>query len=91
MHLTHSSSTVIEAAQFGLQSVLTSPYGAELFGPLIASGMAQLQTGDVPVLASTLARLAATGSRQRESAPPVGATLDRLLADAAPVSGQRTA
>ena len=91
VHLTHSSSTVIEAAQFGLQSVLTSPYGAELFGPLIASGMAQLQTGDVPVLASTLARLAATGSRQRESAPPVGATLDRLLADAAPVSGQRTA
>ncbi len=55
VHMTHSSSTVIEAAQFGLRSALTTGYGAELFGPLLASGLAQLETGDTPALASTLA------------------------------------
>ena len=42
VHLTHSSSTVIEAAQFGLRSAITTGYGAELFGPLLASGMANV-------------------------------------------------
>ena len=80
VHLTHSSSVVIEAAQFGLRSALTTAYGAELFGPLLASGIALLETGDAPTLASTLAGLAAAGIRQADAAPSVGAALDSLLA-----------
>jgi hypothetical protein len=89
VHLTHSSSTVIEAAQFGVCSALTTNYGAELFGPLLASGIAWLETGDAPDLVSTLARLAAAGTRRAETAPPLGAALDRLLADAVPSVASR--
>lgn len=84
VHLTHSSSAVIEAAEFGLRSALTTGYGAELFGPLLASGIARLETGDTLALASTLANLAAAGIRPAATAPPVGDALDRLLAEALP-------
>lgn len=90
VHLTHSSSTVIEAAQFGVRSALTTSYGAELFGPLLASGMARLDVGDPATLASTLAGLAAAGSRETDSAPPIGAALDQLLADTASAMDSRT-
>lgn len=42
VHLTHSSSTVIEAAQFGVPSLLWSTYGEELFLPYIESGVASV-------------------------------------------------
>lgn len=58
VHLTHSSSTAIEAAQFGLRTVLTSDYGAELFTPLIEAGSVVVEAGTAAELASTLARLA---------------------------------
>ena len=90
VHLTHSSSTVIEAAQFGVRSVLTTYYGAELFDPLFASGMVQLEVGAAPLLASALARVAAACSGQVPSAPPVSAALNRLLADTVPVFEQKT-
>ncbi len=84
VHLTHSSSTAIEAAQFGVRSVLSSPYGIEVFGPLIASKMAHLEVGAAPVLASTLAGFAAMRARQTGAAPQVGAALDLLLAETGP-------
>jgi len=84
VHLTHSSSTAIEAAQFGVRSVLSSPYGIEVFGPLIASTMAHLEVGAAPVLASTLASFAAMRARHAGVAPQVGAALDRLLAETGP-------
>ena len=44
VHLTHSSSTVIEAAQFGVPSLLWSTYGEELFMPYVQSGAASVGT-----------------------------------------------
>ncbi|GFE82020.1 hypothetical protein GCM10011487_40200 [Steroidobacter agaridevorans] len=61
LHLTHSSSTVIEAAQFGVRSVLTTQWGAELFEPSIEQGWAHLETGDEIQLAATLERVLALG------------------------------
>jgi hypothetical protein len=42
VHLTHSSSTVIEAGLFGVNSVVTSQYGAELYPRHMADGTARL-------------------------------------------------
>lgn len=39
-HITHSSSTVIEAANFGIKSIITSPLGVELFQNIIQQKMA---------------------------------------------------
>ena len=80
VHLTHSSSTVIEAAQFGVHSVLTSAYGAELFAPLLATGRTQVHSGVASRLASTLVELAASHNWQHAIAPPADAALDQLLA-----------
>lgn len=40
MHVTHSSSVVIEASDFGIPSVISSRYGAEFFPEQLLSGMA---------------------------------------------------
>lgn len=67
-HVTHSSSTAIEAAQFGVPSVITTSYGAELFDALLASGMAVREDGPAPLVAAALDRLVAT---QRITAAPL--------------------
>jgi len=41
LHATHSSSTVIEAADFGVPSLVWSKYGADLFADAISGGMAR--------------------------------------------------
>lgn len=46
VHVTHSSSTVLEAAEFGVPSVVTSHYGEEAFEAQIASGIATVATTD---------------------------------------------
>jgi len=38
VNLTHSSTTVLEAAAFGVPSILWSPYGQELFDDIIGTG-----------------------------------------------------
>jgi hypothetical protein len=69
VHWTHSSSTVIDAAQFGVPSVLGSEYGAELFAPLIAGGVARIETGDAQALrAALLAALAAPRTAGQDAA-----------------------
>jgi hypothetical protein len=80
LHLTHSSSTVIEAAQFGVPSVLTTAYGGELFAPLVAAGRARVITGDAAQLARALVESAAGFDRQATPEPPAEAALDQLLA-----------
>ena len=93
VHMTHSSSAVIEAAQFGVPSVLTASYGAELFAPLLGAGSAVLETGDAAQLASTLMRL--VDSRRNTAAAmdsQRGATtLDALLSEAPSHARRRTA
>jgi hypothetical protein len=92
LHLTHSSSTVIEAAQFGVPSVLTTAYGGELFGPLLESGWASVVVPTATRLASTLENLAAAGRRQPEnSEAPANAALQSLLAVSALPSAQEPA
>ncbi len=83
VHLTHSSTTVVEAAQFGLRSTVTTAYGAELFAPLFETGMAGLECGGPAALASTLDGLAAAVARRADTAPPLAAALNQLLASAA--------
>lgn len=82
VHLTHSSSTAIEAAQFGLRTVLTSDYGAELFTPLIDAGSVVVETGPTAALASTLWRLATErGTASAGARCDPDAALARLLAE----------
>lgn len=82
VHLTHSSSTAIEAAQFGLRTVLTSAYGAELFTPLVDAGSVVIETGPTAVLASTLWRLATErGAASADARCDPDAALARLLAE----------
>ncbi len=82
VHLTHSSSTAIEAAQFGLRTVLTSDYGAELFTPLIDAGSVVVETGPTAALASTLSRLATDRSAEAAGTlPGPDAAFERLLAE----------
>lgn len=50
-HMTHSSSTVIEAAQFGVPSLVWSRYGEELFAAQILVGAAQAGEDGEAVLA----------------------------------------
>jgi hypothetical protein len=43
LHITHSSSTVIEASMFGIQSVIINEYGKELYAKQIDEGYAVLR------------------------------------------------
>ena len=72
VHLTHSSSAVIEAAQSGIRSIVTSDYGAELFEPLLQAGWMRIETGGPAALASALV---AFGGEPRE-APPATASIE---------------
>lgn len=84
-HLTHSSSTVIDAAQFGVRSVITSDYGAELFVPQVDQGLARAQTGDAHAVAAALAQVAASGREDASIADSrASATLTELLGRSAP-------
>lgn len=78
IHLTHSSSTVIEAANFGVPSVLWSGYGEELFPAVVGAGVALVgETGPevIRLVRSTSA------SRRRPGAPASVIRLpDALLA-----------
>jgi hypothetical protein len=56
VHLTHSSSTVLETAPFGLRSVVTGGWGVELFAEQVESGEALVELGDADAVLATLAR-----------------------------------
>jgi hypothetical protein len=77
VHVTHSSSSIIEAAQYGITSVITSAYGAELYREFTDSGMAVVDVGDVGPLRETVLRSA------KRRAPPLdgamGGDIDRAL------------
>ncbi len=81
-HCTHSSTTVIEAAQFGVPSVVTSAYGAELFEQLVGSGLVTVHTGNSLELANVLSGLVrgATSHRTDEIVGTTDNALQTLLA-----------
>ena len=80
VHLTHSSTAVIEAANLGVHSVVTSSYGEELFGPLYAAGWVVTETGAVDALTNTLVRVSVPRAATRAPAASVARALDALLA-----------
>jgi hypothetical protein len=79
VHVTHSSSSVAEAADLGVPSVVISEYGRELHSGHVASGAAvvAISTGDIvsAVEGQSLRRLA-MGERR---APAIAEHLQRLL------------
>jgi hypothetical protein len=80
VHLTHSSSTVIEAEQFAVPSVITSAYGGELFTPSVHARAAVVETGDAAAVDAALGRL--LRERADTALPPsrTDAALAALLA-----------
>lgn len=85
IHLTHSSSAVIEAAQFGVKSVITSEYGAELFAPVLESGIVVVETGEPFALFTRIQNSLAEFPRNgvRPESNDLGHTLEILLGDKA--------
>lgn len=81
VHLTHSSSTVIEAAQVGLKSVVTTRYGGELYTHLFASGMARLETGGTHAVAAALLELVATQPLTVAEAPRIKPSLAKIMSE----------
>jgi len=79
VHITHSSSTVIEAALFGLRSVIMSPYGAELFPREIAEGVAVVAAEGATACLRGMASQAAGRTHVETSTLEFPATLDSLL------------
>lgn len=53
LHVTHSSSVTIEAAEFGVKTIITSAYGADYFSHLIEDGSAEYK-GDIESLISAI-------------------------------------
>ena len=71
LHLTHSSSTVIEAERFGIPSIVWSEYGASVFGATLEAGHA-VRAASVEELDAAIRRAFASGRyppRREESSP----------------------
>ncbi len=87
VHVTHSSSTVLEAALFGLRSVITSPYGAELYPREIAEGAAVVADKGAAACLTAMASQAAGRAHVETSAPEFPASLDSLLSSCGVTAG----
>ena len=79
VHLTHSSSTVIEAAQFGIGSVLTSVWGGEIFAAQVANGTALIETGESAAVAAACMRQASSGRDPGTNATNTEAPVAELI------------
>lgn len=62
-HMTYSSSTVVEAAAFGVRSVILSKYGAELFPSQLNSGAAVVAETAPEIAAAILSQIEQRGSK----------------------------
>ncbi len=81
VHMTHSSSAVIEAAQFGVRSVITSAFGAEYFQTQLTTGLAVDEFGSKRELESALVNTAnAPSVAVIKHQEPLSQVLTRLLA-----------
>lgn len=91
----HSSTVIQEAAVFGVPSVVTSDYGAEIHSDLVACGLVVKATSDVEIAKAVqhLTRLAQVPMPTSErGAAELNALLDRCLARpdrAFPLRGDR--
>jgi hypothetical protein len=80
LHLTHSSSSVIEAVQCGVPSLLYSDWGRELFEDQVAEGTAWVETGGPSALLARLASMRNAGLTRTATEVDPAEALDRLLA-----------
>lgn len=81
VHVTHSSSAAVEAAQFGVRTVVTADLGMELYARLVEAGWVSKETGEPAQVLALLVRLA---KERRAAAParvPLDEALDQLLAE----------
>jgi len=81
LHLTHSSSTVIEAAFFGIPSVLISSYGAEFFPDQTVSGWAVTALTEDTIIEAIRVQLASRADLKHKRPVPVKAdsVIDELI------------
>jgi hypothetical protein len=85
LHLTHSSSTVIEAESFGVPSIIISEYGAEFFPSQIASGWARVAYAPGDILAAVERQLDAREGLRRTSSPAASSSEAALRMLVSPV------
>lgn len=83
VHVTHSSSTVLEAESFGVPSVITSHYGSEVYPDAVRSGIAAVATEAAAIATAVRERL-----RQGRRAPAqnpnlVGVALEQIVTSSA--------
>lgn len=88
-HLTYASSTTQEAALFGVNTVLTSPHGADVFGPLVRQGWAQVQTEGDAIAAALLGLTRAQPEDRPDAGARSRAVLRELLAFTPPADVPR--
>ncbi len=81
-HLTHSSSTVIEAAQFGVRSVVTSVYGAELYQRHIDDERLTLASGGADVVAAAVLQATKRGRAGTSHTGSIDVALAQVLGEA---------
>ncbi len=82
-HVTHSSSTTVEAAQFGVPTLLTASMGTDLYARQIEAGWAATQTGSPTGMLAALDRLLERRRPAVQPKVPLEETLDELLAETA--------
>lgn len=82
VHVTHSSSTVIEAAEFLVPSVVTSQYGAQFFQAQIEADFATVATTDREIAAAVSAFVGHSSTGAAAQSAQDG--LERALARAFP-------
>lgn len=79
LHLTHSSSAVLEADRFGLRSIVWSELGASLYAPQIEEGTCRAAL-DAASLAGEIDRMSGAKERRPEPKnPPYPETLAHFL------------
>lgn len=83
VHVTHSSSTAVEAAQFGVATLITSAMGTELYARLVDAGWIVTETGSAARMLDALAQLAGRRRPVAQARVPLEETLDELLDESA--------
>jgi len=79
LHITHSSSAVLDADHFGVRSVVWSKLGADLFPASIRSGSCVLAL-DEPELSGAMSRMMSAGRQERPAhSAPYPSTLQALI------------
>jgi hypothetical protein len=93
IHLTRYSSSVLEAAAFGVPSVVTSEKDSTFFGPELAQGWAVVAEGPEAIVAAVQSQVAATPELRAAASAPRSANpeaaIDRLLELRARLSASR--